>query len=114
IDRAIHLRRHRRAEPPRDSGAPRIRRTVGGRDRAAAAAAAARGVETSSRAARRRLSGVHRGRTTSFVPAETRTARGAGCVAGAVPPLLVRSPRRARAPPRPHGSTTTNQEENKE
>src|SRR5438477_167711 len=48
------------------------------------------------------------------LPAETRTISGIGCLAGSVPPVLVRSPGCSRTPPRPHGSIHPNENEDKE
>src|SRR5262249_53205974 len=48
------------------------------------------------------------------LPAETGTASGIGCLAGSLPPLLVRPRGCSRTPPRPHGSTHTNENQDKE
>ena len=103
----ICVRNHCGAEPPRDLEPPGLVRTVGGRDRASASDAAADRVKAPARAARRRFRGIHGGRTAPSLPAEARTASGAGCLAGSVPSVLVRSPRCARTPSRPHGSINT-------
>jgi uncharacterized protein YndB with AHSA1/START domain len=48
------------------------------------------------------------------LPAETGTTAGGGCLAGSVPPVLVRSRRCARTPPRPPGAIHTSEKEGKE
>src|SRR5208283_4504635 len=88
--------------------------TVGWRDRASPSYAAADRVEAPASAARGRFRGIHGGRTAPSLSAEARTTSGGGCLAGSVPPVLVRSRRRSRTPPRPHGSINTNEKEDKE
>src|SRR5258707_5533071 len=102
------------AEPPCDIEPPGLVTTVGGRDRASASYAAADRVKAPARAARGRFRGIHGGRPAPPLPAEARTISGSGCLAGAVPPVLVRSRGCSRAPPRPHGSINTNEKEDKE
>src|SRR5690349_21361488 len=96
----ICLRNHCGAEPPRDIEPPGLVPTVGGRDRASASYAAADRVEAPASAARGRFRGIHGGRTAPSLPAETGTASGGGCLAGSVPPVLVRSRGCSRTPPR--------------
>ena len=108
-ERGICVRNHCGAEPPRDLEPPGLVRTVGWRNRASTRDGAADRVKAPARAARRRFRGVHGGRTAPSLPAEARTASGAGCLAGSVPPVLVRSRRCARTPSRPHGSINTNE-----
>ena len=110
----ICLRSHCRAEPPRDIGPPGLVPTVGWRDRAPAAYAAADRVKAPAGAARGRFRGIDGGRTTPSLPAEARTSSGGGCLAGAVPSIVVGSPGCSRAPPRSHGSEETAEKENKE
>src|SRR5438552_4404662 len=110
----ICVRNHRGAEPPRDPAPPGLVPTVGGRDRAPPADAAAHGLQAPARAARGRFRGIHGGRTAPALPLEARTPPGGGCLAGAVPPALVRACGCARAPPRPHGPVDTNEREDKE
>src|SRR5580704_5811703 len=102
----ICLRNHRGAEPPGDTKPPALVTTVGGRDRASTSYAAADRVKAPARAARCRFRRIDGGRTAPSLPAETRTISGGKCLAGSVPPVLVRSPGRPRTPPRPHGSTS--------
>src|SRR5437588_1094928 len=110
----ICVRNHCGAEPPRDIEPPGLVTTVGWRDRASASYAAADRVKAPASAARGRFRGIHGGRTAPSLPAEARTASGGGCLAGSVPPVLVRSRRCSRTPPRPHGSVNTNEKEDKE
>src|SRR5207244_6932576 len=110
----ICVRNHCGAEPPRDIEPPGFVTTVGGRDRASTSHDAADGVKAPARAARSGFRGVHGGRTAPSLPAEARTASGGACLAGSVPPVLVRSRGRARTPPRSHGSVNTHQKEDKE
>src|ERR1700721_561516 len=115
----ICFRNHRGAEPPRDIEPAGLVPTVGWRDRASTSHAAAHRVQAPASAARSRFRGIHGGRTAPALPAETRTTAGGGCLAGSVPPVLVRSHRCSRTPPRPHGShqrtsIETNQKEEKE
>src|SRR5713101_3331245 len=105
-DNGICVRNHCGAEPPRDIEPPALFTTVGGRDRASASYAAADRVKAPASAARRRFRGIHGGRTAPSLPAETRAASGAGCLAGSVPSVLVRSRGCSRTPPRPHGPST--------
>src|SRR5437667_1222793 len=110
----ICVRNHRGAEPPRDPAPPGLLPTVGGRDRAPPADAAADRVEAPARAARGRIRGIHRGRPAPALPLEARTPPGGGCLAGAVPPALVRSRRCARTSPRPPGAVNASEKEDKE
>src|SRR5712691_8935883 len=110
----ICVRNHCGAEPPRDIEPPGLVTTVGWRDRASASYAAADRVKAPASAARGRFRGIHGGRTAPSLPAEARTASGGGCLAGSVPPVLVRSRGCSRTPPRPHGSIDTNEQEDKE
>src|SRR5215831_10504690 len=110
----ICVRSHRGAEPPRDIEPPGLVTTVGGRDRASASHAAADRVQAPASAARGRFRGINGGRTAPSLPAETGTASGGGCLAGAVPPLLVRSRGCSRTPPRPHGAIHADEKEDKE
>src|ERR1700687_3382468 len=105
----ICIRNHWGAEPPRDLEPAGLVTTVGRRDRASAAYDAADGVKAPARAARGRFRGIHGGRTAASLPAEARTTSGAGCLAGSVPPVLVRSRGCSRTPPRPYGSINTNE-----
>src|SRR6266516_6842058 len=114
IGSGLCIRSHCGAEPPGDIEPPGLVRTVGGRDRAAASYAAAGRVKAPARAARRRFRRVHGGRTAPSLPAKTGTASGDRCLAGAVPPVLVRSRGCSRTPPRPHGSINTNEKEDTE
>jgi hypothetical protein len=100
------IRNHCGAEPPRDLEPPGFVRTVGGRDRAAASYDAADRVKAPARAARGGFRGVDSGCTATCVPAEARAVSGNGCLAGSVPPVLVRAHRCSRTPPRPRGSTS--------
>src|SRR5580700_6152738 len=114
-DDGVCIRNHCGAEPPRDIAHARLVTTVGGRDRASASYAAADRVKAPAGAARRWFRRIHGGRTAPSLPAKARTASGGGYVAGSVSPLLVRSRRCSRTPPRPHGSrSNTNENENKE
>src|SRR5215831_18740794 len=97
----ICIRNHCGAEPPRDIEPPGLVRTVGGGDRASTSYDTADRVKAPSSVARGRFRRIHGGRTAPSLPAETRTISGGGCLAGSVPPILVRSRRCARAPPRP-------------
>src|SRR5438128_4941616 len=110
----ICVRNHCGAEPPRDIEPPGLVTTVGGRDRASASYAAADRVKAPASAARGRFRGIHGGRTAPSLPAEARTASGGGCLAGSVPPVMVRSRRCSRTPPRPHGSRGSIQANEKE
>ena len=76
--------------------------SVGEIERRASHAAADR-LEAPARAARGRLRRSHRGRPAASLPAQTRTASGSGCLARAVPPVLVLSRGCARTPSRSHG-----------
>src|SRR6266853_96504 len=108
-EHGICIRNHCGAEPPRDLEPPGLVPTVGWRDRAPTSHAAADRVKAPARAARGRFRGVHRGRTAPPLPAEARTISGGGCLAGAVPPVLVRSRGCAGTAPRPHGTFITNE-----
>src|SRR5580692_8453957 len=100
----ICIRNHCGAEPAGDTEPPGGVTTVGWRDRASTSYGAADGVKASASAARGRFRRIHRGRTAPSLPAETRTVSGAGCLAGAVPSVLVRARGCSRTSPRPHGS----------
>src|SRR5579864_9363691 len=67
----ICLRNHCGAEPPRDLEPPGLVPTVGGRDRTSTSYAAADGVKAPACAARGRFRGVHCGRTTPSLSAQT-------------------------------------------
>src|SRR5271167_913174 len=109
----ICLRNHCGAEPPGDIEPTGLVPTVGGRDRASASYAAAGRVQAPASAARGRFRGIHCRRTAPSLPAETRTVQGGGCMAGSVPPVLVRSRGCSRTPPRPHGSTCEKEDKEK-
>src|SRR6266852_5129290 len=113
-ENGICVRNHCGAEPPRDIEPPGLVTTVGGRDRASASYAAADRVKAPASAARRRFRGIHGGRTAPSLPAETSTTSGAGCLAGSVPSVLVRSSGCSRTPPRPRGSLHAKEEKDKE
>src|ERR1700722_20337235 len=104
----IHIRNHCGAEPPRDTKRPGLVTTVGGRDRASASYDTADRLKAPAGAARRRFRGIHGGRTAPSLSAETRAISGGRSLAGSVSPVLVRSRRCSRTPPRPHGSVNTN------
>src|SRR6184192_1707237 len=87
----ICVRNHCGAEPPRDTEPPGLVTTVGWRDRASASYAAADRLKAPARAARGRFRGIHGGRTAPSLPLEARTTAGGGCLAGAIPSVLVRS-----------------------
>src|SRR5689334_2771392 len=110
----ICLRNHCGAEPPRDTEPAGLVTTVGGRDRAPASYDAADRVEAPARAARGGFRGIHGGRPAPYLPAETRTISGGGCLARSIPQVLVRSCGCSRTPPRPHGSISTGQKEDKD
>ena len=110
----ICVRNHCGAEPPRDIEPPGLVTTVGWRDRESASYAAADRVKAPASAARGRFRGIQGGRTAPSLSTEARTASGGGCLAGSVPPVLVRSRRCSRAPPRAHGSVNTDEKEDKE
>src|SRR5580658_9551607 len=115
----IYLRNRCGAEPPCDIEPPGLVTTVGWRDRASASYAAAERVKAPAGAARGRFRRIHGGRTAPSLSAETRTTAGSGCLAGSVPPVLVRPRRCSRTSPRPHGSSqtraiNTNEKEDKE
>src|ERR1700694_2874844 len=105
----ICVRNHCGAEPPRDIEPPGLVTTVGWRDRAPTSYAAADRVKAPASAARGRFRGGHGGRTAPSLPAETRTISGGRCLAGSVPPVLVRSRGCAGTAPRPHGTFITNE-----
>src|SRR5881409_402934 len=113
-ERGICVRNHCGAEPPRDIEPPGLVPTVGGRDRASASYAAADRVKAPARAARGRFRGIHGGRTAPPLPTESGTTSGGRSLAGSVPSVLVRSRGCSRTPPRPHGSTNTNEKEDQE
>src|SRR6266851_9285339 len=100
----ICIRNHCGAEPPRDIEPPGLVTTVGWRDRASTWYAAADRVKTPAIAARGRFRGIRGGRAAPSLPAEARTTSGAGCLAGAVSPVLVRSRGCSGTPSRPNGS----------
>src|SRR4051794_31415594 len=105
----ICVRHHCGAEPPRDIEPPGLVTTVGWRDRASTSYAAADRVKAPASAARGRFRAIHGRRTAPSLSAEARTTSRGGCVAGSVPPVLVRSHRCARTPPRAHGSINANE-----
>src|SRR2546423_13779267 len=111
IENGIRVRYHCRAKSPSNTEPSGLVTPVGGRDRAPTSYVAAGGVKASARAARRRFRGVHSGRTTPPLSSETRITSGGGCLAGSVPPVLVRSRRCSRTPPRPHGSVNSKERE---
>src|ERR1700730_8550575 len=113
-ENGICILNHCGAEPPRDIEPPGLVTTVGWRQRASTSHAAADRVKAPASAARGRFRGIHGGCTAPSLSAETWTASGGGCLAGSVPPVLVRSHRCSRTPPRPHGSINTNEKEDKE
>src|SRR6266852_5568338 len=113
-EHGIGVRNHCGAEPPRDPQPAGLVTTVGGRDRAAAWHAAADRVQAPARAARGRFRGVHGGRTAPSLQAETWTTGGGGCLAGSVPPAMVRSPGCSGTPPRPHGASKADEKEGQE
>src|SRR5580704_13454396 len=102
-EHGISIRNHCGAEPTRDLEPFGLVATLSGRDRASAWHAAADRVKAPASAARGRFRGVHRGRTTPSLPAQTWTISGGGCLACSVPPVLVRSRGCSRTAPRPHG-----------
>ena len=71
-------------------------------------------IKAPASAARGRFRGGHGGRTAPSLPAEARTISGGGCLAGAVPPVLVRSRGCAGTAPRPHGTFITNKKQDRE
>src|ERR1700693_3052551 len=87
----ICIRNHCGAEPPRDFEPSGLLTTVGGRDRASASYAAADRVKAPASAARGRFRGIHGGRTAPSLPPESGAPSGGGCLAGAIPPVLVRA-----------------------
>src|SRR5258707_634928 len=113
-EHGIFVRTHCRTEPPRDTEPPGLVTTVSRRDRAPASYDAADRVKAPASAARSRFRGVHRGRTAPSLPAETRTVSGAGCLAGSVPSVLVRSRGCSRTPPRPNGTLIANKKQGRE
>src|SRR5712692_6366763 len=102
-ENGIGVRNHCRTEPPRDIEPAGLVTTVGWRDRASASYDAADRVKAPASAARGRFRGIHGGRTAPPLPPEARTASGVGCLAGSVPPVLVRSCRCFGTAPRPDG-----------
>ena len=105
------VRNHCRAEPPRDIEPSGLVPTVSGRNRAATSYVPADSIKTPARFARSWFRRIHCGSAAPCLSTETRTASGAGCLAGPVPPVLVRSRGCARTPPRsdasrPHGPST--------
>src|SRR5437762_14230478 len=113
-EHGIGVRNHCRAESPRDIEPAGLVTTVGWRNRASASYAAADRVQAPARAARGRFRGIHGGCTAPALPLEARTPPGGGCLAGAVPPALVRSRRCARTSPRPPGAVNASETEDKE
>src|SRR5580765_7408176 len=110
----ICVRNHCGAEPQGDTQPSGLVGTVGWRDRAGAWYVAADRVKAPAGTARRRFRGSDGGRTTSSLPADTRAASRTGCLAGSLPPVLVRPRGCARTPPRPDGSINTNEEEDED
>src|SRR3954454_10311914 len=113
-ERGICFRNHRRAEPARDTGPPGLVGTVGRRHRASAAYVTTDRLQAPASPARGRFRRVDGRRAASPVSAQARATPGGGCLAGSVPPLLVRSPRCSRTAPRPGGSINDNQKEDTE
>src|SRR5208283_2501458 len=113
-ENGICIRNHCGAEPPRDIEPPGLVTTVGWRDRASTSYDAADRVKEPASAARGRFRRIRCGRTAPSLPAEARTTSGGGCLAGSVPPVLVRSRGCSRTPPRPDGSVNTNEKEEKQ
>src|SRR5579863_9592335 len=113
-EHGIRVRNHCGAEPSSDPEPPGLVTTLRGRDRESASYDAADRVQAPASAARRRFRGIHGGRSAPSLPAETRTISGGRCLAGSVPPVLVRSRGCSRTPPRPHGSINTKEKEIKE
>ena len=111
-ERGIRIRNYCRAQPPRDLGPPGLVPAVGGRDRAPASYAAADRIKAPARAARGWFCRIQSGCTAPSLPAEAGTLSGVRCLAGPVPPVLVRSYRCPRTPPRPHASANTGEKEN--
>ena len=107
----ISVRSHCGAEPPRDIEPPGLVTTVGWRDRRSASHGAADRVQAPASAARGRFRGIQGGRSASSLPAETGTTSGGRCLAGSVPPVLVRSRGCSRTPPRPHRAFHANEKE---
>src|SRR5882672_10631165 len=107
----ICVRSHCGAEPPRDIEPPGLVTTVGWRNRASTSYAAADCVKAPASSARGGFRRVHGGRTAPSLPVEIGTTSGGGCLAVSVPPVLVRSRGCSRTPPRPHGSSRTNEKE---
>src|SRR5262249_30947158 len=105
IGHGICLRNYCRAESPRHPQPPRFFRAIRRRNRAPPSHVAAQRLQAPARSARCRFRGVHRGRSTTPLPPETRTVSGTRLLARAVPPVLVRASRRSRALPRSNGST---------
>src|SRR3954453_1723547 len=93
----IYLLDHCRTEPPRHPEPARQRRAVGWRYRSAAGLVATFGLETSASAARGRLRGITRRCPATPIPHQAGASDGNRCLARAVPPLLVATPRCARA-----------------
>ena len=100
----IRVRDHCRAEPSRDTEPTGLVTTVGGRDRASASYAAANRIQAPARAARSRLCGSNGGRTAPSLSVEAGTISAGRCLAGSVPPVLVRPHRCSGTPSRSHGS----------
>src|SRR5262249_39794749 len=113
-DHGICLRNRCRAEPACDPEPPRLVRAVGRRDRTSASYVAADRVKAPASAARGGFRGIHGGRPAPAFPADPCPASAAGCLAGSVPAVLVRSRGCARTPPRPHASADTNDQEDRE
>src|SRR5215203_1836883 len=101
----ILFRYRRRAQQARHPESPPFFGTFRRRNRAKASAFAAIGVETPSRAERRRLRRITGRCSAAPLSASTRATDGDGRVAGSLPPLLVKASRCAGATPRQHGST---------
>src|SRR5262249_15887466 len=108
-ERGIRVRDYCGAEPKGDFEPAGFGRTVGWRVRAPVSYGAGDGVQAPAGAPRGRFRRIHGGRTAPSLPAEARTTRGSGCVAGSLPPILVRPCGCSRTPPRPHGCIDANE-----
>src|SRR6516162_9953674 len=95
----IRVRNHCGAEPPRHLEPPGIVTTVGWRDRTSASHDPTDRLKAPASATRGRLRRIHRGRTAPALSTEGGTISGGGCLAGPVPPVLVRSRRCTGTPP---------------
>ena len=110
----VSVRSHCGTEPPCDIEPSGLVTTVGWRDRGPASHGAADRVQAPASASRGRFRGIHGGRSAPSLPAETGTTSGGRCLAGSVPPVLVRSRGCSRTPPRPNGAIHGNEKEDKE